>query len=80
MTVSGGSRLTRPTPPFVWDLIDRAFDHIRHRAKIGLHEMMHSWKRMGDVAYGGESGFPRNASAIQGNTAFFGNLIRESEE
>lgn len=47
------------------------------RGKISIHEMMHSWESMNDVAYEGDDDYPPNARAAQNNADSYAALIRD---
>jgi hypothetical protein len=70
-----GSNCYEFCQPFFESPDDSAAD--TRRAKIALHEMMHSWERMGDAAYEGDSNYSPNAQVAQTNADSFANLIRD---
>lgn len=47
------------------------------RAKTALHEMMHSWENMRDIAYDWEGSYPPHVRAAQFNADSFAALIRD---
>lgn len=49
----------------------------RLRATVAIHEMMHTWESMGDVAYEGNADYPPNAYTAQHNADSYANLIRD---
>jgi hypothetical protein len=47
------------------------------RAKIAIHEMMHSWEGMGDAAYEGDSNYPPDPVVAQLTADCYAALIRD---
>lgn len=61
-------------PPF---FAGRGASGNRRRARTALHEMMHRWHGMSDVAYEWERSYPPEARAAQSNADSYASLIRD---